>query len=41
MTSKRSLWARICHFISHAPLYGMWIMVSMTIIIIYVMDLSM
>nr|DAM89123.1 MAG TPA: hypothetical protein [Caudoviricetes sp.] len=41
ITSKRILWLRICHYISRAPSYGMWIGVSMTLIIIYVMDLFM
>jgi len=41
MTIERSLWLRICHSISHALLFGMLIMVSMTLIIIYVMVLFM
>nr|DAG15230.1 MAG TPA: hypothetical protein [Caudoviricetes sp.]DAR40486.1 MAG TPA: hypothetical protein [Caudoviricetes sp.] len=41
MTSKRILWLRICHSISHALLFGMLIMGSMMLIIIYVMDLFM
>lgn len=41
MTLEKILWLRICHYISHALLFGMLIIGSMTLIIVYAMDLFM